>query len=128
MAAHHGTTAASMLAGFGVSVGSLAAAMPGDWRPSRRRVSPDCLGRIRSIPWQRDTSLDVAPPPANALIREFVWLDILKEVTVQKRGWVFVFQRYLSLFAKAVSCGCAPEGAPMSVGFAHYSTYPVVEH
>ena len=43
-------------------------------------------------------ALDVSPPTANSLIREFVQLGILQEVTGQQRGRVFVFQRYLSLF------------------------------
>jgi len=44
------------------------------------------------------TALDVSPPLANALIREFVQLGILQEVTGQQRGRVFVFQRYLSRY------------------------------
>lgn len=42
--------------------------------------------------------LDVSPPTANALIRDFERLGILRESTGQQRGRIFVFDRYLRLF------------------------------
>lgn len=43
-------------------------------------------------------ALAVAVPTSNSLIHDFERLGILKEITGQRRGRVFVFQRYLDLF------------------------------
>ncbi len=45
-----------------------------------------------------ETALSVSTPTANALIRDFERLGILKEITGQRRGRSFVFDRYLRLF------------------------------
>ena len=46
-----------------------------------------------------ETALSVSTPTANALIRDFVRLGILKEITGQQRGRAYVFDRYLRMFA-----------------------------
>lgn len=43
-------------------------------------------------------NLEVSPPTANALIREFVRLNILQESTGMQRGRIYVFNRYMRLF------------------------------
>ncbi len=45
-----------------------------------------------------EDALSVSTPTANALIRDFVRLGILTEVTGQARGRVYEFKRYLDLF------------------------------
>jgi Fic family protein len=45
-----------------------------------------------------ETALSVSTPTANALIRDFERLGILKEITGQRRGRSFIFDRYLRLF------------------------------
>jgi Fic family protein len=45
-----------------------------------------------------ETALSVSTPTANALIRDFERLGILKEITGQQRGRAYAFDRYLSLF------------------------------
>lgn len=42
--------------------------------------------------------LEVSTPTANALIKDFVQLNILRESTGQQRGRIYVFSRYLKLF------------------------------
>lgn len=44
--------------------------------------------------------LGVAKPTANAIVRDFQKLDILKEQTGFKRNRVFVFEQYLNLFKR----------------------------
>jgi len=43
-------------------------------------------------------SLNVSAPTANALIKDFEQLNILRESTGQQRGRIYVFSRYLKLF------------------------------
>lgn len=45
-----------------------------------------------------EQALSVSTPTANALIRDFERLAILKEITGQQRGRSYVFERYLHLF------------------------------
>ena len=45
-----------------------------------------------------EQALSVSTPTANALIRDFERLAILKEITGQQRGRSYVFERYLPLF------------------------------
>lgn len=45
-----------------------------------------------------ERALQVSTPTANALIRELIALGILVEITGQRRGRVFAFDRYLKLF------------------------------
>ena len=45
-----------------------------------------------------EQALSVSTPTANVLIRDFERLQILKEITGQQRGRVYVFERYLQLF------------------------------
>jgi Fic family protein len=45
-----------------------------------------------------ETALSVSTPTANALIRDFERLGILKEITGQRRGRSFMFDHYLRLF------------------------------
>lgn len=45
-----------------------------------------------------EQALSVSTPTANALIRDFERLAILKEITGQQRGRAYVFERYLHLF------------------------------
>ena len=45
-----------------------------------------------------ETALSVSTPTANALIRDFERLGILKEITGQQRGRAYAFDRYLHLF------------------------------
>ena len=45
-----------------------------------------------------EAALPVSTPTANALIRDFVRLGILKEMTGQQRGRAYMFARYLRLF------------------------------
>ncbi len=45
-----------------------------------------------------ETALSVSTPTANALIRDFERLGILKETTGQQRGRAYAFDRYLHLF------------------------------
>ena len=45
-----------------------------------------------------ETALSVSTPTANALIRDFEGLGILKEITGQQRGRAYSFDRYLRLF------------------------------
>ena len=45
-----------------------------------------------------ETALSISTPAANALIREFERLKILKEITGQQRGRAYAFEAYLSLF------------------------------
>lgn len=45
-----------------------------------------------------ETALSVSTPTANALIRDFERLGILKEITGQQRGRAYAFDRYLRLF------------------------------
>lgn len=44
------------------------------------------------------TRLGISTPTANALIREFERLEILRESTGRLKGRVYVFERYLKLF------------------------------
>ena len=44
------------------------------------------------------TGLSTSVPTANALIRDFVELGILKQVSGIQRNRVFAFERYFSLF------------------------------
>ncbi|MDR4521399.1 MAG: Fic family protein [Nitrosomonas sp.] len=45
-----------------------------------------------------ETALSVSTPTANALIRDFERLGLLKEISGQLRGRTYVFDRYLNLF------------------------------
>ena len=45
-----------------------------------------------------EAALSVSTPTANALIRDFEGLGILKEITGQQRGRAYAFERYLRLF------------------------------
>jgi len=45
-----------------------------------------------------EQALSVTTPTANALIRDFERLGLLREITGQQRGRAYVFDRYLSLF------------------------------
>ena len=45
-----------------------------------------------------ETGLSVSTPTANALIRDFEHLAILKEISRQQRGRSYAFDRYLKLF------------------------------
>lgn len=45
-----------------------------------------------------ETALSVSTPTANALIRDFERLSLLKEISGQLRGRTYVFDRYLNLF------------------------------
>lgn len=45
-----------------------------------------------------EKALDITHPTANALIRDFIRLGILSEVTGQMKGRVYAFDRYLALF------------------------------
>lgn len=45
-----------------------------------------------------EAALSVSTPTANALIRDFEGLEILKEITGQQRGRAYAFDRYLRLF------------------------------
>lgn len=45
-----------------------------------------------------EEDLKVSKPTANAIIRDFEKLDILKEQTGYKRNRIFVFEKYLNLF------------------------------
>jgi cell filamentation protein, protein adenylyltransferase len=45
-----------------------------------------------------ESALSVSTPTANALIRDFERLGMLKEITGQQRGRAYVFDRYLGLF------------------------------
>ncbi len=45
-----------------------------------------------------ETSLGITHPTANALIRDFIRLGILEEITGQSRWRTYVFDRYLTLF------------------------------
>lgn len=45
-------------------------------------------------------ALGVGQPTADALIRNFIKLKILKEVTGQRRGRIYIFDRYVKLFLK----------------------------
>jgi Fic family protein len=47
-----------------------------------------------------EKELRISQPTAGALIRDFVKLNILKEVTGQLRGRVYIIDRYLNLFTK----------------------------
>lgn len=47
-----------------------------------------------------EEDLKVSKPTANAIIKDFVLLDILQEQTGFKRNRIFVFGRYLDLFRK----------------------------
>jgi Fic family protein len=47
-----------------------------------------------------EEDLRVSKPTANAIIRDFEKLRILKEQTGYKRNRIFVFERYLDLFRK----------------------------
>jgi Fic family protein len=44
--------------------------------------------------------LQVSTPTANGLIKDFIRLGILSEITGQQRGRIYVFGRYLRLFTK----------------------------
>lgn len=44
--------------------------------------------------------LMITKPTANAIIKDFVRLNILKEITGQKRNRLFVFEEYINLFRK----------------------------
>jgi Fic family protein len=44
------------------------------------------------------SALAVSTPTANALIKDFERLAILKEMTGQQRGRTYMFDRYLKLF------------------------------
>ena len=44
--------------------------------------------------------LKITKPTANAIIKDFVRLNILKEITGQKRNRLFVFEEYINLFRK----------------------------
>jgi Fic family protein len=44
--------------------------------------------------------IDVSIPTANALIQDFVKLEILKELTGGKRNRLFFFDEYIKLFRK----------------------------
>lgn len=46
-----------------------------------------------------ESGLGISKPTANALIADFVQLGILREVTGRQRSRIFVFERYLALFA-----------------------------
>jgi hypothetical protein len=46
------------------------------------------------------TNLDVTKQTANALIKDFYNLGILKEQTGYKRNRIFVFEEYLRLFER----------------------------
>lgn len=43
-------------------------------------------------------SINLSKPTANALVKDFQKLNILKEISGAQRYRVFVFERYLSLF------------------------------
>lgn len=45
-----------------------------------------------------EKALDITHPTANALIRDFIRLKILIEISGQQRGRVYAFDRYLALF------------------------------
>jgi Fic family protein len=45
-------------------------------------------------------ALEISKPTANAIVKDFVKLKILKEQTGFKRNRVFVFEEYLDLFKK----------------------------
>ena len=45
-----------------------------------------------------EAGLSISSPTANALIKDFIRLGILVEITGQQRGRVYVFDRYLKLF------------------------------
>jgi Fic family protein len=47
---------------------------------------------------QLESALSVSTPTANALIRDFLRLRILVEISGQQRGRVYLFERYLKLF------------------------------
>ncbi len=47
-----------------------------------------------------EKGLQISQPTAGALIRDFAKLNILKEITGQIRGRVYVFDRYLNLFTR----------------------------
>jgi hypothetical protein len=57
-----------------------------------------CDPLVTSEDIERD--LQISQPTAGALIRDFVKLHILKEITGQMRGRVYVFDRYLNLFTR----------------------------
>ena len=44
--------------------------------------------------------IDVTSPTANAIIRDFVRLGILVEITGQQRWRAYAFHRYISLFVR----------------------------
>lgn len=45
-----------------------------------------------------ERALQISTPTANTLIRELVRVGVLVEITGQRRGRIFAFERYLSLF------------------------------
>jgi Fic family protein len=45
-----------------------------------------------------ETALGVSTPTANALVKDFLKLGILAEITGQKRWRAYAFERYLRLF------------------------------
>lgn len=47
-----------------------------------------------------EQAIAVSTPTANALLRDLIRLGVLREITGQMRGRVYVFDRYLELFVK----------------------------
>jgi predicted DNA-binding transcriptional regulator len=47
-----------------------------------------------------ERDLGVTQQTANALVRDFIQLGILKEITGQPRWRTYVFDRYLTLFIR----------------------------
>lgn len=45
-----------------------------------------------------ERALDISTPTANTLIRELIRVGVLKEITGQRRGRIYAFDRYLKLF------------------------------
>lgn len=45
-----------------------------------------------------ERSLEISTPTANTLIRELIRVGVLVEITGQRRGRIYAFERYLNLF------------------------------
>jgi Fic family protein len=47
-----------------------------------------------------ENSLGISHPTANALLRDFIRLGLLREVTGAARHRIYVFETYLELFSR----------------------------
>ena len=56
-------------------------------------------GRLMHVRLEAADLLDTTHQTASSLIRDFEKLDILKKAPKVERSQVYIFQRYLSLFA-----------------------------